>query len=274
MIHHSVDTIRGYVVLSHGRTGSTILTRMLRAHSSIVDYQELFNVDFHAEFRRSADRARALRYWLETVDRQKFQSRPSLTALEGVDEAEILDKHVWHDGYAPNVRAVGFKLLHYQMKLAGHFPRLRDHMTERFPHLRAIVLTRRNLLRQHLSHVMAHRVRQWHIADVSQRRPRPSVRFEPHQLIHAFEYVERTEADLADMAAAAQHQLHLTYEELVRDLDAHWRRLQRFLDVPEESLPDLRLVKIEHRTLREAIANYDELKEHFHDTRWAAHFDE
>lgn len=269
-----MNPYRKYIVLSHGRTGSTILTRMLRDHSCIVDYQELFNVDFQAEFRRSSDRARSLRYWLETVDRQKLQRRPHLAGLETAPEAQILDEFVWHDGYEERVRAVGFKVLHYQMKPDGSFPRLRDHLRERLPQLRAVVLTRRNLLRQHLSHVMAHRVKQWHIAEGSQRRPRPSVRFAPDELVHAFQYVQRTEEELFTMAATAEETLRFTYEELVQNLTLHWSKLQHFLDVPEEPLPELRLVKIENRTLREAIVNYDELKEHFRGMAWAGHFDE
>lgn len=247
---------------------------MLRAHSRIVDYQELFNVDYQAEFRRGSDRARSLRYWLDAIDRRKLRAPAPAVDLASVDEAVILDELVWRDGYALDVRAVGFKLLHYQMKPDGHFPRLRDRLDERLPQVRAVVLTRRNLLRQHLSHVTAHRVGQWHIADASQRRPRPVVRFTPQELIHAFEYVERTESDLSAMAAVAHRRLDLVYEDLVGDFEGCWRRLQRFLDALEEPLPDLRLVKIEHRTLREAIANYDELAERFRDTRWAGCFDE
>jgi LPS sulfotransferase NodH len=265
---------RKYIVLSHGRTGSTILTRMLRGHSRIVDYQELFNVDFQAEFRRSSDRARSLRYWLETVDARKRGRPPRLTDLETAPETRILDEFVWHDEYDERMRAVGFKVLHYQMKSDGPFPQLRAHLEERLPQLYAVLLTRRNLLRQHLSHVMAHHVKQWHIADASQRRRRPRTRFEPDQLVHAFEYVRRTEDELFAMAAMAKEMLHFTYEDLVQDFALHWRRLQEFLDVPLESMPELRLVKIENRTLREAIVNYDDLKEEFRGTEWAEHFDE
>ena len=263
-----------YVVLSHGRTGSTILTRMLRDHSCVADYQELFNVDFQAEFRRSSDRARSLQYWLETVDARKLDQRPQLTDLQAAPETQILDQFVWHGGYGERVRAVGFKVLHYQMKSDGPFPQLQTRLEERLPQLQAVLLTRRNLLRQHLSHVMAHRVKQWHIAAASQRRHRPRTRFEPDQLVHAFEYVRRTEDELFAMAAMANEMLHFTYEELVQDLTLHWRRLQDFLDVPLEPMPELRLVKIENRTLREAIVNYDELKEQFRGTEWAEHFDE
>ena len=80
-----------YIVISHGRTGSTILTRMLRAHSRIVDYQELFNVDYQAEFRRGSDRARSLRYWLDAIDRRKLRAPAPAADLASVDEAAILE---------------------------------------------------------------------------------------------------------------------------------------------------------------------------------------
>ncbi|MFV0442076.1 MAG: sulfotransferase [Planctomycetaceae bacterium] len=263
-----------YILLSHGRTGSTILTRMLRDHSRIVDYQELFNVDFQAEFRRGSDRTQSLRYWLETLDQRKLRRRPILANLGTASESQILDEFVWHNDYAEQIRAVGFKVLHYQMKVNGAFPKLSEQLQERLPGLRVVVLTRCNLLRQHLSHVMAHRVKQWHISDSSQRRPRPPVRFTPQELVHAFEYVQQTEQELLELGRIAEDVLHVTYEQLVETFDGHWRKLQRFLDVPEEPLPELRLVKIEHRTLREAIVNYDELKAHFHGTTWESHFDE
>lgn len=100
------------------------------------------------------------------------------------------------------------------------------------------------------------------------------MRFAPHEPVHAFEYVQQTERELLGLAGMAEARLHFEYEQLATDLDGHWRRLQEFLDVPEEQLPELQLVKIENRTLREAIINYDELEAHFRDTAWEEHFNE
>lgn len=269
-----MKTYRKYVVLSHGRTGSTILTRMLRGHSHIVDYQELFNVDFQAEFRRGADRARSLRYWLDTVDPAKVPRRPEPVSLGAISEERLLDECVWHDGYADRIGAIGFKVLSYQWKHDGPFPSLRDQLRRRLPGLRVVVLTRRNLLRQYLSHVMAHRIKQWHIADVTQRRPRPRAQFTAQELLHVFEHCRLVEEELSEMAASAESSLQLTYEELVCDMPSHWRRLQGFVDVPDEPLSDLRLAKLENRTLREAIVNYDELKDEFRTTAYESCFDE
>lgn len=269
-----MKTYRKYIVLSHGRTGSTILTRMLRGHSRIVDYQELFNVDFQAEFRRSDDRARSLEYWINAVDHAKLRRRPDLAALGTAPVKTLLDEYVWHDGYADGVGAVGLKVLHYQWKHDGPYPSLREQLRRRLPGLRVVVLTRRNLLRQYLSHVMAHRVKQWHIADAAQRRPRPRVRFTAKELLHAFDHCRLVEGELSEMAAAAESSLQSTYEELVGDLPSYWRRLQGFVGVPGEPLSELRLAKIEDRTLREAIVNYDELKGDFRSTAYESCFDE
>ncbi|OYV95688.1 MAG: hypothetical protein B7Z73_02140 [Planctomycetia bacterium 21-64-5] len=263
-----------YIVLSHGRTGSTIVTRMLRGHSCVVDYQELFNVNFQAEFRCVTDRATSLRYWLDTFDHAKAPRRPPLTALGSASVETLLDKHVWHDGYAPSVRAVGFKLLHDQMQPSGRFPSLREEVERRLPQLRAVVITRRNLLKQYLSHVMADRVKQWHIPDASCRLPRPRVHLEARQLMGAFEHSRRVEKEFAALAADAESVMHIRYEELVERMSAHWRDLQDFVRAPHEAMPELRLAKIENRTLGQAIANYDELKRHFRGSPWEEFFDE
>jgi len=269
-----VKPYRKYIVLSHGRTGSTILTRMLRGHSCIVDYQELFNVNFQAEFRHGRDRARSLRYWLDTFDHDKAPRRPDLASLTTVSEKMLLDQYVWHDGYADRIGAVGFKVLHYQLKRDGPFPSLQEQLRQRFPNLRVVVLTRGNLLSQYLSHVTADRLKQWHIADASLRRPRPRVQFAAKELLHVFEHSRLVETELSALAATAGSSLHFTYEDLIRDLASHWRILQHFVEVPDEPMPDLRLAKLENRTLREAIVNYDELKDQFRASAWETFFEE
>lgn len=263
-----------YVVLSQGRTGSTLLTRMLRGHSCVVDYQELFNVNFQAEFRYSANRDQSLRYWLDTFDHAKAPRRPDPASAGREPEATILDKYVWHDGYAERIGAVGFKVLDYQLRSDGPFPSLREEIVRRLPELRIVVVTRRNLLKQYLSHVIAERIRQWHIADASQRRPRPRVQVAAEPLLRVFEHSRRVEADQAAMAAKAECALHFVFEDLVGDFASHWRQLQEFVEVPGEPMPELRLAKLEHRTLREAIENYDELKERFRVSDWEGCFDE
>ena len=262
-----------YVILTTGRTGSTILTRLIREHSRVVDYQELFNVNYRAEWTTHSGRAESLRYWLGSVHPAKYNVRPSLMP-ENLRPEEILERCVWHDGYADRVQAVGFKLLHYQLNQPGDFPGLRKQLAERLPTTRVVLLTRRNLLRLYLSHVVSDRVRQWHITDERQRRPRPRLAVAPEDVVNAFRHYRRSEEELESLAGRARATLRLNYEELITDLGGHWKRLLQFLSLAPETMPRCRLLKIENRTLREALVNYDSLKNHFLGSPWETFFEE
>ena len=74
------QTVR-YVLLTMGRTGSTILSRMLREHPNIVDYQELFNVDYQAEYRRCTSKQTSLKYWLSFPPGEKYRDQKNFTAI-------------------------------------------------------------------------------------------------------------------------------------------------------------------------------------------------
>ena len=67
--------------------------------------------------------------------------------------------------------------------------------------------------------------------------------------------------------------LGTTYESLVSDPECELMRIQRFLDLPQVQLKT-GLRKQNTRLLREAIANYDDLREHFEGSVWAEFFDE
>lgn len=264
-----------YVLLTLGRTGSTLLSHMLRGHPCIVDYQELFNVDYTAEVKRNDDSRVSLSYWLNAfVDGKRTRPPETLSPSEEISAGRILERYVWHDDYLQCIGAVGFKLMDYQMEQDGPLGDVKDHVRARMPGLKVIYLTRENWLKQYLSHVVAERARQWHIADPRDRRPRPRVSLPPEKLQGVFAHYEKSQRVLSALAAKSSGVYDLTYEQFIGDCHRHWRAVQEFLGVPVQPTPETRLVKIENRSLSEAITNYRELKDDFAGSSWERFFDE
>lgn len=267
------QTVR-YVLLTMGRTGSTILSRMLREHPNIVDYQELFNVDYQAEYRRCTSKQTSLKYWLSFPPGEKYRDQKNFTAIPLEASASgILRDYVWCGGYASGIKAVGFKLLYYQLNHDGPYPDLSDAFEDLLPSLRVILLTRDHYLETYLSHLVSSRIRQWHITSERERKPRPRIQIQETDLTHAFEHYDHAWDRLQNLAGRAQSQLTVRYEHLITDRQDCWDRTVKFLGVPAVPMPEVSLKKVEVRTMSEAIVNFDELRRHFSGSKWESFFD-
>ena len=160
------------------------------------------------------------------------------------------------------------------------------------PGLLVMHLKRGNLLRRHLSHVMARSSGVWHSWDSTavdkithlhgrpperqidfHRTGQPSVTIDPQVLERDFFEVERAHR-LADERLKAHPTLNVRYEDLRSDYDRVSREVQEFLRVSPVLALRAAVSKLEHRPLRDSISNYGELKVHFQGTRWEVFFDE
>ncbi len=66
--------------------------------------------------------------------------------------------------------------------------------------------------------------------------------------------------------------LELYYEDIFERKEVQFRRIQEFLDLSKTPALASPLKKQNQRNQHEMIANYDELADHFAETKWASFF--
>lgn len=259
---------RPFVIISYLRSGTHLLRTALESHPAIVCQTEVFN----------SDNPR-LPYPLET---------PTET---------ILAQWVYRT-FPTSVQRVGFVLQAYHPYALQAFPGIRSNphweniwsILAEMEDLQVIQLRRHNLLRRHLSHVMARQTGQWHYwerdrtSQVTHLEPPPSahigavirsnaaITLDPVQLQTDFEEVERWQ-NRAYNLLSHQPILQIAYEQLCEDFDRTGQTVLHFLDVEPKPLISA-VKKLEARTLADSITNYAALKTKFAHTEWAHFFEE
>ena len=228
---------RRFVILSSPRSGTHMLRTTLNAHSQIVCQAESLNPDLIAE---------------EPYD-------------ESWSTREVLEQHLFCD-QPERVRTAGFAI-HRSGAPLGPWTDIWS-LLEGDSQLRIILLHRHDLLRRYLSFVV-----------MKERNRSGSVRFEPVSRRIEAEVLRteflRYESELVAFRARfeAHRMFQVSYEELCSTRQITCLRLQRFLNVPIESLrPQTR--KNPHRPPSSLLENFDELKSAFQGSRWAWFFSE
>lgn len=257
---------RRFVIVSHLRSGTHLLRTSLESHPAIVCQTEVFNSD-----------------------------NPNLPYSLATPTSRILGDWVFRN-FSAEVECVGFVLQAYHPWGLKAFPGIRvnphwDDVWSRLAamkDLRVIHLRRDNMLRRHLSHVMARKTGNWHAWDLgavdkvthlgapppvdvppSRRDP---VCLDPERLVLDFEETEHLHRVVAERF---QHHpvCSLSYEALCRDFHSVCARVQAFLGVRPIRMTAA-VSKLEQRSLAESIVNYDVLKRRFSATRWRQFFDD
>lgn len=261
-------TYRPFVIISYLRSGTHLLRTALESHPAIVCQTEVFNSD-----------SSNLPYPLNT------------------NTKTILDDWVYKS-FASSIQQVGFVLQAYHPFALQAFPGIRENLAwsniwpilSNMQGLKVIHLRRENLLRRHLSHVQARKTGQWHAWDAE--RVKSVTHFEVNAIARANSTVvrdkqvtlnaEQLKADFIEVDVwhkRAEQQLShhssvsITYEQLCSDFDSTTHFILRFLSVEQHSL-QAAVKKLEQRSLRDSIVNYDDLKAYFIDTEWALFFEE
>lgn len=274
-----------FIVLSKGRTGSTMLIEALNSHPHVRCFGSVFHrqhdfVDFSVPGYDNED--------------------PAGLRLRNEDPIALLHQRVFGT-HGPDVRAVGFK---YRYGAAAWFPGLQDQLiADR--ELRVVHLQRHNLLRSLVSARIAQDTGAWfdrakqrpgklrprtllraarHPLRVAERlrrpaaQPRPSWkdRREPitislEECAYALETFEQ-QAREHDALFHEHPMLAVWYEDLAERRDETLEQVQGFLGLEPRRLT-VTLRKQNPEPLRELIANYDELAAALRPTRYAAFLD-
>jgi hypothetical protein len=234
-----------FVIVGHGRSGSSLLQVALDRHPAVRCRGELFHND-----PQHRERARGEVY-RDAAPVESFLREAAFSARDGV-------------------AAVGFKLFFYHARQAGASA-LWDHLAAD-RELRVILLQRRNLFDSLVSHERSRRARQWRLAPgeaLADDYLQP-VRLDP-------EWCERFfEQTLAGMEMTRRRfcrhpLLALDYEELVAGFGETLARCQRHLGVDPLAVepPLLRMNGVPHER---GVENYAALQRHFAGSLFAPFF--
>jgi LPS sulfotransferase NodH len=250
-----------FVILAAPRTGSTMVESMLNSHPDAVVGGELLNdvlTEQDGEIlwpEKSAQSQRVL-HGRELKQLRRKDPVAFLSAIGDMARSE---------GY----RVFGFKMLYAH----GTYSSTATEYLANLPDLRIIHLKRRNRLRRFVSLKRAMTSGVWTLSQGEERAPEKApMDLDFDECVEDFETIAKGERGY-DEFFSRRTTLEVFYEDLTADLDAWSSRIQEFLTLP------LRKLQVPTRrmgggSLRDAIANYDDLANRFADTEWAEQFTE
>lgn len=245
-----------FVVVCAPRTGSNLLVSLLNSHPDVMIGGEVFN-------QRSIEEDKIL--WPDP----EVKTDPHLLELRRSDPVAFLERLLTMAGERHSPAALGFKYLYWD---AHQHAAVTEHLREQ-QHIKILHLKRRNRLERMLSAARSRASGVW-VASTKSTKPsrQPAIELAFEKCQRDFERTENDEVK-ADAMFASHDVFQLTYEDLVADTRTKCDEIERWLGVRKAKLASEHK-KLRTTTLRESIANYDELKERFADTKWAHHFSE
>ncbi len=258
-----------FVLLAHSRSGSTLVAMALRQHRSIVMFGELFN-DEEPERKRAFDFGASFRQ-ARRIGCLSQRSKINYYT-QSVDAAEFLQKEIFADHDWSEDSAIGFKMLYEQARESVNAITAWDYLLQN-KDIHIIHLQRNNLLESYLSLRLAHMTGEWTI---------------PESTATGVDGLNRILLDPVacqtyfDQTMALREQIRKNFSthpildiEYERDICAHFdttmQEIQRFLDIPEQDLPQL-IKKQAQQKPWEQIANYQDLRLFFRFTSYREFF--
>jgi LPS sulfotransferase NodH len=223
-----------FIVLSRSRTGSTMLISLLNSHPNICAEGEIFS---KLNGRRSQD-----------VLAKVFSRQPRF------------------------IKARGFKIFYYHPQ-DDKKNRVWDDLID-MTGLSVIHLKRRNILRTALSRKLAS-VKKAYIHNPSNTETTgtgKTLTFTPEELEQTFRATRTAEIG-GDRRFKKNPLLTLYYEDLAADPAGSFRKITEFLELKYVE-PQTEMRKQNPESLRNLIANYDELKAAFSGSEWLPFFEE
>lgn len=233
------NQVTPFVILFIERDGSTYMINMLKTHPEI-------NADY------------------ERLDVMKQQNKTGADQLAWVNEfltPPLMSTH----------KAIGFKTKLKDILDLDGFTKL---LRQKQPHI--IHMQRRNVIKAVVSRVNARRLHDktgvWNLRDESDRLPPALIDYEQFNVM--LQNREAQDRTLSDYVAQLElPKIVITYEDLLQDRNAVLGRVFDFLHVKWFDV-DGSTKKNTGDDLREAIANYDELRARYVGTRYETMFDE
>lgn len=244
-----------FIVLGHGRSGSTLLVLSLAEHHNILAFDELLHYDL--EERR--------RQFFEFNNRYPDDGLKRYY-MDGEDGAEFLREVVFYDRMRKEVLAVGFKIFYIHVRDEPNSKKAWDYLTGN-KDIHIIHLMRRNVIESWVSLQVALMTGEW--ARLQGTKPKqqrlPPLKLNPQEC-EAYCNQVLVYSQWAKRAFREHPLLEVEYE---RDVCGRFSSMMHdihdFLDVPRRDV-QLVLEKQAQRSISEQISNYSEFKEYFHHT--------
>jgi len=225
---------RRFIVLTRSRTGSNLLVSFLNSHSHIYAESEIFS-------------------W-----------------LAGRDHRDVLSKTF--DKQPFFIKAKGFKLFYYHPQDDDSGALWQDLVAMK--DLYVIHLKRKNILRTLVSRKIAGMADVWTARTSSELRTqgKRSVTFTTEELREGFLQTRAWETR-GDEMFREHPMVHVYYEDMIDSPYHTFAQITDFLGVRYQK-PGTTLKKQNPESLRNLVANYDELKASFQGTQWATFFED
>jgi LPS sulfotransferase NodH len=249
--------MKPFVIVGMPRTGSTLLSTGLDQHPQVRCFGELFH---------PVDNERANVHALK-IDGQKVSFDP-----QKVDAIKFLEQNVF-SAHNNDRTTVGFKLFGDYAKGPGSenlFRRLRDEI----PNIHIIHIFRRNYLEVLASLETAMATEQWVIFSGTNDNVKIAdpIRIEPDSALRFFTKMREMDLFYETYFNGGQY-FKVAYEELDQDYQYAMAICYEFFGLPPNKVMP-RTLKQRSASLRDRIANYDELALHFRNGPFSASFRE
>ena len=252
-----------FLLLGHGRTGSTLIVKSLDEHPNVRMLGELFNIE-------EAERSRAFHALNRIYAPDKLEKR---YYIEGEDAEEFLRNGVFYKRPWQEIQAVGYKMFYVHARRYPNEKTAWNYLIHNRD-IRIIHLLRRNLFESFVSFKIAMITKEWKRWK-GEAKPHSSVQplqidpkeleFYCNQIISYQLWARQSFRDHPFMEFEYETDICGRFESLMHDI-------HDFLDVPREPARQL-LEKQAKRPLGEIVANYAQLKEHFRDTLYEEFFE-
>jgi LPS sulfotransferase NodH len=240
-----------FVIAGYQRSGSTMLVSALKEHSQAYCYGEAYNA------------ARPM-LWTPGYSNDS----PWLKAIRDHRPAAFLERFIFR-GYLSRIRAVGFKIFPEH----AQDPRFQQLFVDLLADsgVKFIHLTRGNKLAVYLSMQRARASGIWALNKDGRQESQP-IHLDPQACAAGLAALDEQE-QFFRQALAGQEHLQVSYEQLTGDQENQFLAIQTYLGLtPETMQPQTK--KQAKGSLKDGIANYDELRDYFAGTPAGTYFND
>jgi hypothetical protein len=248
-----VEDRTAFVILTHGRSGSSLLRSALGQHPQVAIYDELFSEEFK--------------------HRDRIETQDGWRRYRDGDDAAMFAHTCFRGPYPQAVRAVGFKLFYNQVRATPGGFKLWDYLKSN-KHIKIIRLIRRNLFASWVSHEVMHRTRLWNIGTNSNRTVRFPKPFVIQENVLRGYLEEVTKCIRSANKDFAHHQtMTVEYETgLCENFQKTINGVHQFLGLTRaKARPDF--IKLATRPLSLQVKNYSELVKTLRRSRFSFYID-
>ena len=247
-----MSPIEKFVIVSHGRTGSTTLCHAMSMHPDVQAYGEVFHY-VTGQHRLGAE---------PELKQQSSALVNGKVFTHGDDGAEFCRDVIYKSPNEFGKRIVGFKIFFFHARRSE-----REYTAWRYliddPSIKVVLLLRKNVFDSYISAERSRHSGVWRVAAsgvVPEKHQQPiSVDARKCKL-----YMARTVAQIewGRRAFATHPLLEIHFEDLQRDFQAALNRIFEFLGVEPAPIP-MRFEKLNTTPHEEGIVNYNKIRAYF-----------